>query len=102
MIKIVIVALATLIPLAPVVMYLVSLRTKDPVKAAQKLVSGFKGYNVVLLLMGLGIAFVWLFSPQTVLAAGRHRPGMNPWREAWRIWQRLSRPVWQPSGQALL
>ncbi len=69
MIKIVIVALATLIPLAPVVMYFVSLRTKDPVKAAQKLVSGFKGYNVVLLLLGLGIAVVWLFSPQTVLAA---------------------------------
>ena len=69
MIKIVIVALATLIPLAPVVMYFVSLRTKDPVKAAQKLVSGFKGYNVALLLLGLGIAVVWLFSPQTVLAA---------------------------------
>ena len=69
MIKIVIVALATLIPLAPVVMYFVSLRTKDPVKAAQKLVSGFKGYNFVLLLLGLGIAVVWLFSPQTVLAA---------------------------------
>jgi len=69
MIKIVIVALATLIPLAPVVMYFVSLRTKDPVKAAQKLVSGFKGYNVVLLLMGLALVVVWLASPQTVLAA---------------------------------
>ena len=75
MIKIVIVALATLIPLAPVVMYLVSLRTKDPVKAAQKLVSGFKGYNVVLLLLGLGIAVVWLFSPQTVLAATAQQAG---------------------------
>ncbi len=71
MIKIVIVALATLIPLAPVVMYFVSLRTKDPVKAAQKLVSGFKGYNVVLVLMGLAIGVVWLFSPQTVLAAAQ-------------------------------
>jgi V/A-type H+/Na+-transporting ATPase subunit K len=75
MIKIVIVALATLIPLAPVVMYFVSLRTKDPVKAAQKLVSGFKGYNVVLLLLGLGIAVVWLFSPQTVLAAPVQQAG---------------------------
>ena len=69
MIKIVIVALATLIPLAPVVMYFVSLRTKDPVKAAQKLVTGFKGYNAILVLMGLGVAIVWLVSPQTVLAA---------------------------------
>src|ERR1051325_4970165 len=69
MIKIVIVALATLIPLAPAVIYFMSLHTQDPVKAAQKLVSGFKGYNIVLLLMGLGLAVVWLFSPQTVLAA---------------------------------
>jgi V/A-type H+/Na+-transporting ATPase subunit K len=75
MIKIVIVALATLIPLAPVVMYFVSLRTKDPVKAAQKLVSGFKGYNLVLLLLGLGVAVVWLFSPQTVLAASAQQAG---------------------------
>ena len=75
MIKIVIVALATLIPLAPVVMYFVSLRTKDPAKAAQNLVSGFKGYNVVLLLLGLGIAVVWLFSPQTVLAAAAQQAG---------------------------
>ena len=75
MIKIVIVALATLIPLAPVVMYFVSLRTKDPVKAAQKLVTGFKGYNAVLVLMGLGIAVVWLVSPQTVLAAAAQQAG---------------------------
>lgn len=70
MIKIVIVTLATVIPLAPFVMYALSLRSKDPVKAAQQLVSGFKGYNVLLFLMGLGIGVVWLISPQTVLAAG--------------------------------
>ena len=70
MIKIVIVTLATVIPLAPFVMYFMSLRGKDPVKAAQQLVSGFKGYNVFLLLLGLGIAVVWLVSPETVLAAG--------------------------------
>lgn len=70
MIKIVIVTLATVIPLAPFVMYALSLHSKDPVKAAQQLVSGFKGYNVLLFLMGLGIGVVWLISPQTVLAAG--------------------------------
>ena len=75
MIKIVIVALATLIPLAPVVMYFVSLHTKDPVKAARQLVTGFKGYNVVLVLMGLGLAVVWLLSPQTVLAAAAAQTG---------------------------
>ena len=70
MIKIVIVTLATLIPLAPVVLYFVSLRNNNPVKAAQNLVFAFKGYNLFLILMGLGIGVVWLVSPQTVLAAG--------------------------------
>jgi F0F1-type ATP synthase, subunit c/Archaeal/vacuolar-type H+-ATPase, subunit K len=70
MIKIVIVTLATVIPLAPFVMFFLSLRSKDPVKAAQNLVSGFKSYNLVLILMALGFGVVWLVSPQTVLAAG--------------------------------
>src|SRR5262249_18810880 len=30
---------------------------------------GFKGYNAVLILMGLTLAIVWLVSPQTVMAA---------------------------------
>jgi V/A-type H+-transporting ATPase subunit K len=72
MIKIVIVTLATLIPLAPVVMYFVSLRSNNPVKAAQNLVFAFKGYNLFLILMALGIGVVWLISPQTVLAAGTY------------------------------
>jgi V/A-type H+/Na+-transporting ATPase subunit K len=70
MIKIVIVTLATVIPLVPFVMFFLSLRSKDPVKAAQQLVSGFKRYNLVLILMALGIGVVWLISPQAVLAAG--------------------------------
>jgi V/A-type H+-transporting ATPase subunit K len=51
-------------------MFFLSLRGKDPVKAAQNLVSGFKSYNLVLILMALGFGVVWLVSPQTVLAAG--------------------------------
>ena len=70
MIKIVIVTLATLIPLAPVVMYFVSLRSNNPLKAAKDLVIAFKGYNLFLILMALGVVAVWLISPQTVLAAG--------------------------------
>jgi len=70
MIKIFIVTLATLIPLAPFVMYLMSLRVTDPVKASKKLVIGFKRYNAFLGLLALGIAAVWLFSPETVQAAG--------------------------------
>jgi V/A-type H+-transporting ATPase subunit K len=70
MIKIVIVTLATLIPLAPFVMYFLSLRSDDPVKAAKNLVFGFKSYNFLLILMALGIGVVWLVSPQTAMAAG--------------------------------
>lgn len=70
MIKIVIVTLATVIPLVPFMMFFMSFRTKDPVQAAQKLVSGFKRYNLFLILMALGIGAVWLISPQTALAAG--------------------------------
>ena len=42
MIKIVIVTLATLIPLVPFVMYFLSLRSNNPVKAAQNLVFGLR------------------------------------------------------------
>jgi len=70
MIKIVIVTLATLIPMAPFVMYFMSLRSTNPLKAAKDLVFAFKGYNLFLVLMGLGIIVVWLVSPQSVLAAG--------------------------------
>ena len=70
MIKIVIVTLATLIPLAPIVMYFASLRDNNPLKATKNLVFAFKSYNVFLVLMALGVVAVWLISPQTVLAAG--------------------------------
>jgi V/A-type H+-transporting ATPase subunit K len=70
MLKIFIVILATVIPLAPFVMYIVSLYTNDPVRASKNLVLGFKGYNVFLALMGIGIAAVWLISPETVYASG--------------------------------
>ncbi|HEV8260827.1 MAG TPA: ATP synthase subunit C [Burkholderiales bacterium] len=70
MAKIVIVTLATLIPLVPFVMYFMSLRSRNPVQAAENLVFGFKGYNLFLILMALGIVAVWLVSPATVLAAG--------------------------------
>src|SRR6266508_4454711 len=70
MVKIVIVTLATVIPLTPFVMYFLSLRSNNPVKAAQNLIFAFKGYNLVLVLMALGLGVVWLISPQTVYAAG--------------------------------
>ncbi len=70
MIKMIIVLLATLIPLAPFVIYFVGLRNNNQLKATQNLVFAFKGYNVFLALMGLGIIVVWLISPESVMAAG--------------------------------
>ncbi len=70
MLKIVIVILATLIPLAPMVLYFLDRRVKNPFKTTKNLVSAFKGYNALIGLMVLGGGLVWLFSPQTVLAAG--------------------------------
>ena len=70
MLKIVIVLLATVIPLVPLVMYFSSLRTENPLKATKNIVFAFKGYNLFLGALGLGIIAVWLFSPQTALAGG--------------------------------
>ena len=58
MIKIFIVILATLIPLAPIVMYFVSLRTNNPLKTAKDLVLAFKGYNVFLVLLGQSVPHI--------------------------------------------
>jgi V/A-type H+-transporting ATPase subunit K len=51
-------------------MYFVSLRSNNPLKTAKDMMFAFKGYNLVLALMALGIVLVWLISPDAVLAAG--------------------------------
>ncbi len=70
MIKAVIVILAAVIPVAPVVVYFWSMRGHDRIKGTKDLIFAFKSFNAVLVLMGLGLAVAWLFSPQAVLAAG--------------------------------
>jgi hypothetical protein len=70
MIRIIIVILASVIPVAPIAMYFMNRYSNNPVKTAKDLVLVFKGYNFVLALMALGIGIVWLVTPQTVLAAG--------------------------------
>jgi V/A-type H+-transporting ATPase subunit K len=52
------------------VIYFVGLRNNTELKVTKNLVLAFKGYNVFLALMGLGITVVWLVSPDTVSAAG--------------------------------
>ena len=70
MIKAVIIILAAVIPVAPVVAYFWSVRGHDRVKSTKDLIFAFKSFNAVLVLMGIGLAVVWLFSPESVFAAG--------------------------------
>ena len=70
MIRIIIVIMASVIPVAPIAMYFMNRYSNNPVKTAKDLVLVFKGYNFVLALMALGIGIVWLVTPQTALAAG--------------------------------
>ncbi|SRR5258708_27195386 len=70
MFKFIIVIVATLIPLAPVVAYFMNRRGANALKTAKDVVLAFKAYNIMVVLMVVGLGVLWLFSPETVLAAG--------------------------------
>lgn len=67
--KIVVAVIANLIPLAPIGFYFLYQRRQGTVGATKRLVQGFKIYNIVIILMALGVGVVWLASPGTVFAA---------------------------------
>src|SRR5512140_318256 len=69
MLKFFIVLLAGLIPMFPAVIYFWRER-KNQAKAANGLLWGLKGFNVVVGLMAFGIGILWLASPSTVMAMG--------------------------------
>lgn len=62
--------LVGLIPVIPAVIYFLCERRNGLTKAAQGLVLGLNGFNVLLGLMATGVGIVWLFSPTAVMAAG--------------------------------
>jgi len=70
MLKIFFVTLASLIPTAPIILYFLFRNRQMPATVTKNLLVGFKGFNIVLALMALGVAAVWFASPSTVLAAG--------------------------------
>ena len=70
MLKIIVAVLASLIPMAPIIIYFLVRRWQTPVEATKKLLLGLKGFNALVVLMALGLAVVWLASPSTVMAAG--------------------------------
>ena len=74
MIKIVIAILASAIPLAPIVFYYFYRRWDNRGRAAQRLLLGFKGFNVLVGLMALAIAIVWFASPSSASASWWQSP----------------------------
>jgi len=70
MTKIVVVILASLIPLLPVGAYFMNRQTKNALKSTQDLVLAFKGYNLFIGFLALGLGAVWLFAAPPAYAAG--------------------------------
>jgi len=67
--KIVIAVLASLIPISPIIFYFFT-RGKQAIAGETKtLLLGFKGFNILIMLMALGLGIAWLASPSTALAA---------------------------------
>ena len=70
MLKIIVAVLASLIPMAPIIIYFLVRRWQTPAEATKKLLLGLKGFNALVVLMAVGLAVVWFASPSTVMAAG--------------------------------
>ncbi len=58
------------IPMVPAVRYFLRYRHQSPVWAAQDLVTGLKGFNVIVGLMAAGAGVASLIWPSAVMAAG--------------------------------
>jgi len=68
MIKLGIVILAGLLPMAPAVIFFLRKREQEPTRAARGLFLGLNGFNLILGLMAAGLGIVWLVSPSTAMA----------------------------------
>lgn len=75
MLKIVVAIMASLIPTAPIIIYFLYNRWQKPKDAARVLLLGFKGYNIFIALMAVGLGIVWFASPSTAMAAGLIQQG---------------------------
>ncbi len=59
-----------MIPMVPAVWFALQDRRRSPAGAAHHLVSGLKGFNVIIGLMAAGLGLASLIWPSTVMAAG--------------------------------
>jgi V/A-type H+-transporting ATPase subunit K len=62
--------LVGLIPIIPAVIYFFQERKHGLTRATRGLILGINGFNGIMLLFAAGLAFVWLASPSTAMAAG--------------------------------
>lgn len=70
MLKIFVAVVASLIPMTPIIFYFFTRGRKTSVSDMQTLLLGFKGFNILIALMAVGLGIVWLSSPSTAMAAG--------------------------------
>ncbi len=59
-----------MIPLVPAVIFFVRSRGHSPLEATNRFVFGLKGFNILVGIMAAGLGFIWLASPETVMAMG--------------------------------
>ncbi len=62
--------LVGMIPVIPAVIFFFHEKENKPTRATQALLVGLNGFNAILGLMAAGVGLIWLFSPQTAMAAG--------------------------------
>ncbi len=70
MLVFVVALLVSLIPIIPAVIYFMRERNHEKAGATRRLLVGLNGFNAILGLMAFGLGVMWLFSPNTVMAAG--------------------------------
>lgn len=67
--------LVGLIPVIPAVVFLLQNGKTNPAQAVSRIVNGFTGFNFLVGLFAAGLAMVWLFSPDSAMAAGAAQDG---------------------------
>ncbi len=76
MLKLIVVIIAGLVPMVPAVIYYLRQRLQPRTGVTRRLIYGLQGFNLLLALMIGGLALVWFFAPQTVMAAGVASPSL--------------------------
>jgi len=71
--SIIIAVLIGLLPLIPALVYALRQRRQRPVQATRRLLTGLSGFNLLIVLVVIGLGVVSLFAPAPVWAAGSHQ-----------------------------